>query len=182
MKHTLKELDALREQFKNFKREERELRDMPGILDNSDHAIEAMLSKLRPIDGAPFLRGQPLALPMVTYYGPDNERITVPDVLAIVHDILSTVIPKQYEPFWRERAKLASDLAGTGVGDEERTKRLAALKQKKLAHEFAEEKMVRELRKEGVEVDRRKEADPRAVLHLLYAVDLPEPKEAWRYG
>lgn len=185
MKHpTLADLNTIRAKYSENDKKQRESKLAPGVLSNASAAITAQMEGGAEIDCAPMLESKPAKLPMKTYMGDDYEKIVAPDVMAILNDMLGSMFPKEYKKFWEDKAKTAADIAGPGITDEERLKRGLALKRERLALEFSEEKLVTDLRSQGIDVDRRADACPRAIIFddISVAEKMPEPKKLWQYA
>lgn len=181
---TMDDLNTIRAKHPEVSDKERANRDAPGVIGNSDAAILAQTEDGEEIDCSPMLRGHPAKLPMKIYIGENYEKVVAPDVMAILNDMLGSMFPKEYRKFWEDKAKTAADLAGPGITDEERLKRGLALKRERLSLELQEERILTELRSQGIDVDRRADLDPRAVIfdQITIAEKMPEPKKLWQYA
>lgn len=171
-------LNELRGALPVFRKRTNEVKALPGVIEGAEEVITSTIETGDGIDALPMLRGKPPVLPQKTYVGPDHERVTIPDFMAI----LNAVFPDQMRAFWQEQVKLAADLSGQGITEEEREKLIQAIKREKLGQEIEEENMIVALRAQGIDVDRRVDADPRVILFstLSEAEKLPEITERWK--
>jgi hypothetical protein len=177
--YSVDDLKKIRARLPEFKTKEREIRDAPGVISNAEALIPTIMEVEDRIDVSPMLRGKEPTLPTITYVGPDHERITIPNFWAA----LKQIIPQQVEAFLKAETKLAADLAGPGIDEEERMKRTLAIKRDRLSAEITEEKIILALRDQGVEVDRRADMDPRALIFEIIeeAQKLPEITDRWKF-
>jgi hypothetical protein len=107
--------------------------------------------------------------PRHTIYMPESVHKDVPDGFALVawlhRDALIAAIEKQIDEQANDEAALS---------DQQRRERFAALFNELLEYEREEEALIREARGSDFNIDRRVDADPRAVLGL--SSELPAPK------